>query len=128
MICFFCRAEISADQLHHHHLVPLADGGPEAGAQVLAHAACHHQHHRDNGDYRRWTKATYKERVAMFGADEVRRLLSFWGRQGWTRLVEKRGPGYLAEFHRRGGLARGGPQSGTRRDARGRFVAVGTRR
>ena len=121
MLCHFCEREIALTDLHYHHVVPVADGGAEAGQQVPAHARCHNKHHRDNGDYARWHTANLQERIAMFGADEVRRLLAFWGRQGWQKLVETRGDAYLAEFHRAGGRAR----AANGRDARGRFVAVG---
>lgn len=121
LICHFCAQPIEAG-LVNHHLVPVADGGDVAGQTVPCHRECHNQWHRDNGDYARWHTAKLQERIAMFGADEVRRLLAFWGRQGWQQLVATRGPAYLAEFHRRGGLAR----AANGRDARGRFVAAGT--
>ncbi|MFA6134425.1 MAG: hypothetical protein WC869_10475 [Phycisphaerae bacterium] len=114
--CHFCGEE-GADQ--QHHLVPLADGGPESGTTVPAHRSCHNQHHRDNGDYSRWRTMDYAAKCATFGRDEVKRILASWGRKGWQALVETRGEQYLAEFHRKGGQA----VSSRPRDSKGRYIA-----
>lgn len=112
LYCHFCNQPIAPDQLHHHHLVARADGGDPAGETVPVHRSCHHQWHRDQGHYAAWTRAKYLERVAMFGRDEVHRILSSWGRRGYDQLADK------AAFHRAGGLAR----AANGRDGRGRFV------
>jgi hypothetical protein len=118
--CYFCHQPIVPDQLHFHHLVPVADGGDPVGETVPAHAACHHKWHRDQGHYARWRQMDYAEKMATFGADEVHRLLAHYGRRGWQQLVATKGPGYLQEFHRAGGRAR----AANGRDARGRFTTV----
>ena len=115
MTCHFCGKPIAPADLHHHHVVPLADGGEES-RQVPCHAACHHQHHRENGDYERWTRATYQERVAMFGPDEVHRMLAAWGRRGYVKATR----GNKRDWHRAGGLAR----VANGRNERGQFVPV----
>lgn len=122
MACYFCEREISPGQEHYHHLVAVADGGAEAGQTVPVHRECHHQHHRENGDYSRWRQMDYAEKVRTFGADEVHRLLAHYGRKGYAQLVATKGEEYLRDFHRRGGLAR----AANGRDARGRFTPVAT--
>lgn len=116
MLCHFCHSEIPAGQEHYHHLVPVADGGALAGQTVPCHRDCHNQWHRDQGHYERWTRAQYAERCATFGATEVHRLLSFWGRRGY---VAASGADPCA-WHRAGWLAR----AANSRDARGRFVTT----
>ncbi len=119
MICHFCGEEIPPEELHHHHVVPLADGGPEDGQQVVCHARCHNDWHRAQGHYAAWTRAQYAERVAMFGVEEVHRLLAHWGRQGYVKATN----GDPRAFHSAGGKAR----AANGRDARGRFLPVAAR-
>jgi len=80
-------------------------------------AACHNTFHRAAGHYAAWTRARYAERVAMFGADEVHRILSSYGRKGYEKATN----GDPRAFHSAGGKA----WAANGRDARGRFVAVG---
>lgn len=112
MKCHFCAQPITTG-LEHHHLVPLADGGPAAGQQVVCHD---NHHHRENGDYARWTHAQYADRVAMFGPEETRRILASWGRKGYVKATN----GNAREWHRAGGLAR----VANGRDERGRFIST----
>lgn len=116
MICHFCGQPIAPADLHHHHLVPRAAGGPEEGPVVECHAACHHSFHRAAGHYAAWTRAQYAERLALFGRDEVHRLLASWGRKGYVAATN----GNAQEWHRAGGLAR----AANGRDAKGRFIPV----
>lgn len=112
--CFFCHREISPDELHHHHLVPRVDGGDPAGETVPCHSQCHNDWHREQGHYAAWTRARYTERVRMFGAAEVHRLLAAWGRKGYRVATA----GDKRAWHRAGGLAR----VANGRDERGRLV------
>ena len=116
MKCHFCAQPITTG-LEHHHLVPLADGGPAAGQQVVCHASCHNHHHRENGDYARWTHAQYADRVAI-GPEETRRILASWGRKGYRVATA----GDKRAWHRAGGLAR----VANGRDERGRFISIST--
>jgi hypothetical protein len=52
MICHLCEQPIiSLAGLHLHHITPKCEGGIET---VATHPHCHTQHHRQNGDFRRW--------------------------------------------------------------------------
>lgn len=114
LTCFFCRQKVAPEDLHYHHLVAIADGGDVAGETVPCHAACHNTWHRDNGDYSRWKSMDYAEKVATFGAEEVRRILSSYGRKGYLKATN----GNAREWHRSGGRAR----AANGRDSCGRFV------
>lgn len=116
LTCFFCRQEVAPAELHYHHLVAIADGGDVAGETVPCHSRCHNDWHRDQGHYERWTRARYAERVAMFGVDEVHRLLAAWGRKGYRVATA----GDKTAWHRAGGRAR----AASSRDSRGRFIPV----
>lgn len=118
-LCYFCgRPLLSGDKVHVHHVMPRADGGDVDGPTVRCHAACHNEWHRDQGHYERWSRARHAERVAMFGRDEVHRLLAHWGRQGYDAACR----GDPAAWHRAGGKARARTGS---RNSRGRFCLAG---
>jgi hypothetical protein len=114
--CHFCHKPIAPEDLHHHHVVPRADGGPVDGATVPCHRICHHQFHREAGHYAAWTRAQYAERLAMFGPEETHRLLAHWGRQGYLAATN----GNSSAWHRAGGLAR----VANGRNEKGQFVPV----
>ncbi len=112
----------TTEKLEQHHLTALADGGDVDGETVTLCRFCHQQLHWERGDFERWKREGYRMAVALFGADEVTCRLSRWGRRGYDKLVEKRGPEYMQNFHRKGGRAR----AGRPRDSKGRYIALGT--